>query len=337
MKNQKKQKQLPQKTRNKKSGEELAKVLWYYNLIPNTISLKQKIVCPFHEDMNPSMVIDLEEGSFYCFGCGLSGDALAFVKLMENKYHNLNELQACRKFVKILKSNKVSNIKLNTPKIKKKPLQRQLYDEAYDYYHGLKRTAWGALNAETEQEAIQAREYMRKRGFTDKALLKAKAKITYQRDYSLIFPMLDNGIFKGWVCRTMIKEIESRRKYLYNKGFSRATTLVGNYGAKQYVFVVEGYMDMLKFMQYGVNNVVAILGWKMSAQQMQKLKGKGITKIICALDNDECGAKGYKYLKKYFKVTRFRYLKGIKDAGEMTKEQFEKCLNKTMQDFRNNK
>lgn len=149
--------------------------------------------------------------------------------------------------------------------------------------------------------------------------------------------MLDNGIFKGWVCRTMIKEIESRRKYLYNKGFSRATTLVGNYGSKQYVFVVEGYMDMLKFIQYGVNNVVAILGWKMSAQQMQKLKDKGITKIICALDNDECGRKGYRYLKKYFKVTRFRYLKGIKDAGEMTKEQFEKCLNKTMQDFKNNK
>ena len=58
MKNQRRQKQLPQKTRDKKSGEELAKVLWYYNLIPNTIILKQKIVCPFHEDMNPSMVID---------------------------------------------------------------------------------------------------------------------------------------------------------------------------------------------------------------------------------------------------------------------------------------
>lgn len=337
MKNQKKQKQLSQKKRNKKSGEELAKVLWYYNLIPNTITLKQKIVCPFHDDMNPSMVIDLEEGSFYCFGCGLSGDALAFVKLIENKYHNLNELQACRKFVKILKSNKVSNIKLNAPKIKNKPLQRQLYDEAYDYYHGLKRTAWGALNAETEQEAVQASEYMHKRGFTDKALLKAKAKITYQHDYSLIFPMLDNGIFKGWVCRTMIKEIESRRKYLYNKGFSRATTLVGNYGSKDYVFVVEGYMDRLKFVQFGEENVVAILGWKMSAQQMQKLKDKGITKIICALDNDECGRRGYRYLKKYFEVTRFRYLKGIKDVGEMTKEQFEKCLNKTMQDFRNNK
>ena len=58
------------------------------------------------------------------------------------------------------------------------------------------------------------------------------------------------------------------------------------------MFVVGGYMDMLKFMKYGVNNVVAMLGWKMSSQQMQKLKYKGITKIICALDNDECGRKG---------------------------------------------
>ena len=61
-------------------------------------------------------------------------------------------------------------------------------------------------------KAIKASEYMHKRGFTDKALLKDIAIITYQRDYSLIFPMLDNGIFKGWVFRTMIKEIESRRK-----------------------------------------------------------------------------------------------------------------------------
>jgi DNA primase len=132
----------------------------------------------------------------------------------------------------------------------------------------------------------------------------------------------------------MVKSIEEKRKYLYNEGFSRATTLVGTYGTKDYVFVVEGYMDRLKFVQFGEDNVVAILGWKMSHEQIQKLKKKGITKVISALDNDDCGKKGTEFLKKHFEVTRFAYLKGVKDPGEMTQESFDKMLKRTMRIFK---
>ena len=56
-----------------------------------------------------------------------------------------------------------------------------------------------------------------------------------------------------------------------------------------------------------------------------------------ALDNDECGNKGTKYLRTIFKkVTRFRYLKGIKDPGEMNQESFNKMYKKTMTDYKNN-
>lgn len=315
-------------------GTNLAKVLWYYNLIPSTSSLSQKIVCPFHEDVNPSMIVNLDDGSWFCFGCNLSGDAVKFVKLMEAKYNNLNDLQAYKKYLRILKSDKCSGIKLSKSTVKQKPLQRQLYNEAYDYYHGLKRINW---NDSGEPEVISARDYMMNRGFSPVTLNKCGAKVTYNQSYGLIFPMLDNGKFKGWVCRTMIKSIEQKRKYLYNEGFSRATTLVGTYGKKNYVFVVEGYMDRLKFVQFGEENVVAILGWKMSPQQIQKLKDKGITKVISALDNDDCGRKGTKFLQKHFNVTRFAYLKGIKDPGEMTQESFNKMLKRTMKIFESNK
>ena len=314
-------------------GTNLAKVLWYYNLIPSTSSLSQKIICPFHEDVNPSMIVNLDDGSWFCFGCNLSGDAIKFVKLMEAKYNNLNDLQAYKKYLRILKSDKCSGIKLSKSLVKQKPLQRQLYNEAYDYYHGLKRINW---NDSGESEIISARNYMMNRGFSPVTLNKCGAKVTYNQSYGLIFPMLDNGKFKGWVCRTMIKSIEQKRKYLYNEGFSRATTLVGTYGVKDYVFVVEGYMDRLKFIQFGEDNVVAILGWKMSPQQIQKLKDKGITKVISALDNDDCGKKGTKFLQKHFEVTRFTYLKGIKDPGEMTQESFDKMFRRTMKNFKNN-
>lgn len=316
------------------AGTKLAKVLWYYNLISDTVSLSQKIVCPFHKDINPSMIVNLEDGSWFCFGCSLSGDAFKFVKLMEAEYNGLNDLQAYKKYLQILKSNKCSNIKLNRSLVKQKPLQRQFYNEAYDYYHGLKKVNW---NEPEGSEIIDARDYMMKRGFSPGALIKCGAKVTYNNNYGLIFPMIDNGKFKGWVSRTMVKSIQDNgRKYLYNEGFSRATTLVGSYGAKDYVFVVEGYMDRLKFLQFGEENVVAILGWKMSQRQIQKLKDKGITKVISALDNDDCGKKGTKFLQKHFEVTRFTYLKGVKDPGEMTQKSFDKMFARTMKKFKKN-
>lgn len=318
----------------KTGGENLAKVLWYYNLIPDVASISQKIVCPFHDDVNPSMIVNFEDGSWFCFGCNLTGDAKRFVLLMEAKYNHLNDLQAYKKYLQILKSDKCSGIKINQALKRQKPLQKDLYDEAYDYYHGLRKVNWKESD---EPEVLDAKEYMANRGFDSMTLNKCKAKVTYNKSYGIIFPMLDNGKFKGWVCRTMVKAIEEKRKYLYNEGFSRATTLVGNYGSKDYVFVVEGYMDRLKFIQYGEENVVAILGWKMSPQQIQKLKDKGITKIISALDNDVCGKKGTEFLKKHFEVTRFSYLKGVKDPGDMTKESFNKMLKRSMRIFNENK
>ena len=93
-------------------------------------------------------------------------------------------------------------------------------------------------------------------------------------------------------------------------------------------------MDRLKFVQFGEDNVVAILGWKMSSDQIRKLKEKGVKTIISALDNDPCGRKGTAFLREHFNVVRFRYLKGIKDPGEMSEELFDKMYKKTMNDFR---
>lgn len=313
---------------------DLAKVLWYYNLLQNVDSASCKIVCPFHDDVNPSMIVDLSNDLWYCFGCGRHGDAKKFVIEMEHKLHGLNDLQSIRKYFQILKSDKCSNITFDYSHVKRfngKP-SKVLYDEAYDYYHGLSKVDW-RMDSDID-EVNESKDYMFKRGFDAHALNISGAKVTYNNNYGIIFPMLDNGVFKGWVCRTMVKSVEANRKYLYNKGFKRRTTLVGDYGDKDYVFIVEGYMDRLKFLQYGVSNVVAILGWKITDEQKDKLKSKGIKRVISALDNDECGRKGTQFLKTVFDVTRFQYIKGVKDPGEMTKDIFNKCYRKTMQKFR---
>lgn len=309
-----------------KDGYKLAKVLKYYGLIDSYEST-QKIVCPFHNDVNPSMIVDLVKGRFFCFGCNASGDALRFVKKMNPK---LNDLQACKKLQEILNSKK-SEVKKEYFRVRKRKPQKELMDIAKDYYFGLSKVDW---ENDEQNEVVESRKYMCDRGFNAKTLTNCKAKVTYNKAYPIIFPMFDNKEFKGWVCRTNDKEVEKKRKYLYNEGFSRATTLCGNYDVKSPIFIVEGYMDRLKLKQYGVRNVVAILGWKMSNEQIMKLKNLGVTHVISALDNDECGKKGTDFLRKHFKVTRFAYLKGIKDPGEMDEKMFKKMYNRTKQKWK---
>lgn len=306
------------------SGEDLAKVLIYFGLISDANQDTYKIVCPFHSDANPSMMIDLAEGRFYCFGCASNGNAYDFVKYLYKG--RLNDLQALIKYFKILRSNKTKSIKINKAKPKLRTESEDKLNEAKDYFYGLKSINW---SEDTSYEVLECLEYMYARGFTEKDLKFADAKVTYNEGYPIIFPMLDNGIFRGWVCRTNNPQIAKKRKYLYNEGFSRATTLVGDYKEKSIPIICEGYMDYLKFKSFGVKNVVAILGWKATSEQVSKLKEKGISKVISALDNDDCGRKGTEYLKNFFEVVRFSYDPGIKDAGEMNKVLFNKMMYRT--------
>ena len=314
------------------AGEDLAKVLWYYGLIPDASSAVHKIVCPFHDDVNPSMLVDLEKGNWYCFGCASSGDARRFVRLIEGMRDGCNDLEALRRYNAILRSPKANEITLRRGLKKRRRPSRQLYDEAYDYYHGLRKTSWGDSDDVEAQEAL---DYMESRGFSAGTLRECGAKVNYSSSYGLIFPMMDNGVFRGWVCRTMDPDVARRRKYLYNEGFSRATTLVGDYGDEDHVIVVEGYMDRLKLLQLGVRNAVAILGWKMTAEQIAKLKAQGIVNVISALDNDDCGRRGTEWLRKNFdNVVRWRYLKGIKDPGDFEPESFARMYKRTMKEYR---
>lgn len=297
------------------NGEKLAKVLNHYGLFENCSNYK--IICPFHEDKNPSMVIDLVKGTYFCFGCYCSGDALKFVMQMEKG----DDLQKCKEYVKILNDKKLKQVKVKFERnsTNHNKINSELYLMAFDYYNGLKTIDWN-------KDDSDVKKYMMNRGFTCDSLNKVKAKVNISENYPIIFPMLDNGKFKGWVCRTNKKSIEEKRKYLYNEGFRRSNTLVGNYSKNNIPIICEGYMDRLSFIRMGCDTAIAILGWKITPEQIEKLKSKGINKIISALDNDEYGIKGTEYLAKYFEVIRFPFPKNKKDPGEMSNKEIRKAL-----------
>lgn len=298
---------------------DLLQVLFYYNFVDkNEVSGKFKIVCPFHGDVNASLLADIENNKFYCFGCEARGDALKFISLMEK----CNDLKALQVFNKITKANTKSDIKIFHEEIK---TDEQWLFEAKRYFYSLPKTDWRQY----------PKSYLCTRGFLPETLNKHDVRINYSRDYDVILPMSENGIFKGYVCRTSDKEVEQKRKYLYNKGFSRRTNVIGNF-YKDWVFITEGFLDLLKFKQYGVNNSVAILGWKITDQQIEKILSS-TKNVVSALDNTKTGREGTQYLRKYFNVIRFSFFDNVKDIGDLTQIQFNKLHNDTREKILKNK
>lgn len=305
-------------------SEELIKVLDYYK-IEGVAQGEQKILCPFHADVNASLSINTNTGGWFCFGCQRGGDAYDFHRYYQESLGNTNDLDALIKYRTVLKSDGNHAISLlNQPNgasdtVKNRKYYRHKLREAKDYYYGLKQVDWTVNTSETQA-------YMEWRGYNPKTLNALDARYTYNDSYPIIFPILDNGRFRGWVSRTHNPYLEKKRKYLYNEGFRRKYTLAGVYSSDT-VMVVEGYMDYAKAVQLGVHDVVAILGWKITPYQVQKLQDAGVHTVIAALDNDVYGRRGISELQKHFKtVIVFPYPEGVKDMGDMSRGQYARAL-----------
>lgn len=59
---------------------DILRVASFYGLEP----IEQNQICLLHADKNPSFKLYPETNSFYCFGCGASGNALKLIRLFEN-------------------------------------------------------------------------------------------------------------------------------------------------------------------------------------------------------------------------------------------------------------
>lgn len=297
-----------------------------------------KIICPFHGDKNPSLQINKQTGFFYCYGCGLSGGAFELVKNYEPSLSPIEIYKKLHSFVKEGKGDiggrdvyTYTNLLYTHSFVDSKVKYREGIKLAKDFYFNLPETNWYKL----PEEAIPILRYMKHRGFTTSTLKKFGAKFTYNKNYPIVFPMYDNGIFRGYVMRTDDPTVEDQRKYMYNREFRRRITLPGDY-KNSTVILVEGFLDMLKAKQYGIKYVAAVLGWKLTSEQFEKLKRCGVKTIICALDNDECGRKGYKYLKRicsvnHISVKRIRYPKTMKDMGDLNEENSKLILKQIKQ------
>lgn len=77
-------------------------VLNRYNLKPDR---HHKICCPFHQEKTPSMVIYPKTNTWYCFGCGATGDSIQFIEMYEKctKHEALKRLYFHTLLLEIIK------------------------------------------------------------------------------------------------------------------------------------------------------------------------------------------------------------------------------------------
>ncbi len=281
---------------------DVAKVVnHYYNLSYNDTG-NITLVCPFHEDHDASLSINLDKGLLYCFGCNWKGDIIDFVA----QHEKVNRLQAIKKIHQLGGNNGNNIIKQAI----KKEVDKDLLRKAYKIYKMAESPDWANI----------PNYLVDKRGIEPEVLNTLGVKLDIYKQHSYLIPIRDNGRFAGYVRTREGQE----PKYLYSKGLKRKQILWGSY-KPGIVFVTEGVIDYIKAYQFGQRNIVCLMGWKASDIQVEKLKGV-TDKIVCALDNDDKGKEGAEYLRKHFNMVEFPYSKGIKDIGEMSKKQFDESL-----------
>jgi DNA primase len=71
----------------------------YITLIPIAKN-RLRGLCPFHDDSNPSFTVYIDTQSFYCFGCGIGGNVINFLK----KIKNIDSAQAIRELKRMKKT-----------------------------------------------------------------------------------------------------------------------------------------------------------------------------------------------------------------------------------------
>ena len=271
--------------------------------------------CPFHTEKTPSFSVTRNKQFFHCFGCGVSGNAISFL-MMLNNLDFVEAVEDLAAFAGIEVPREV-----NSPQaIEKKDDLNNLYllmDQAADFY---------VQQLRSSDEGKKAVEYLKARGingdcanefllgyapnewkalansFDHNALIKAGLLVNkddgqvYDRFRNrIIFPIRDKrGRIIGFGGRvlddTLPKYLNSPETPLFHKGnevYGLHELLKKNPKPAQSL-IVEGYMDVISLSQFGINYAVAALGTATSLAHLNLLF-RFSTEIVLCFDGDKAG------------------------------------------------
>jgi len=266
-----------------------------------------KACCPFHGEKTASFVISPSKQIYHCFGCGVGGDSIKFVR----EYEKLSYPEALEKLASM------NNITLEYDNKNEKRQDTKIL-EAINFYYKVNFSRNNSAN-----------DYMNQRGISKNSIEKfqigysnsSNETINYFKSNFLnindgidlgVIGKGENGIYARFIQRVIFpiytlnnqlvgfggRTISGHSaKYINSpqtKFFNKSKLLYGYQLAKDTIYkkasiiITEGYLDVIMLHQAGFNQSVATLGTALTKDHLPLLK-RGEPKVILAYDGDNAG------------------------------------------------
>ncbi len=296
------------------------------DLISGYVSLKRagsnlKGLCPFHSEKSPSFTVYPGDNSFYCFGCGVGGNAITFVRQIEHMdYPDAVVYLGKRAGITVVKDAQDS---YQGKRIDKARILKMNVDAAKFFHSCLfakTAAAENALRYFTEARGLSLAtirhfglgyapdsfdafgKHMRSLGYTYDELVEGflcgkSDRGTYYDAFRnrVMFPIIDvSGNVIAFGGRVMD---DSKPKYKNSSDtpvFKKLRNLFAlNYArhtCAEAMILCEGYMDVIALHAAGFTNAVATLGTALTSEQA-RLMSRYTKRVIITYDADEAGQK----------------------------------------------
>jgi DNA primase len=278
-----------------------------------------KGLCPFHSEKHPSFFVFPEQQSWHCFGaCGTGGDIFSFIMKKEGvDFGPALRLLAQRVGVTLGPREAESKVE-----DEKKERLFKINEAATEYYHHLlssTKTGEAARSYLARRKVVPEtikdfrlgfspdawetlKNYLLGKGYPEEELVEAGLIVEKEEGGSydrfrdrLMFPICDiQGRVTGFGARvlddSLPKYINSPQTSIFDKGnilfgLDRAKSAIRK---RNFVIIVEGYMDVLTAHQHDWQNVVGSMGTSLTEKQVEGIR-RLTSNITLALDADLAG------------------------------------------------
>lgn len=278
--------------------------------------------CPFHQEKSPSFKVDVNRGTWHCFGaCSTGGDVIEFIKRHDN--------------VEFVDALRILGERCGVP-LPEKRGAAQAKAELEPRFELLKRVEDFYRQHLRRPEGARALEYLRGRGLSDATIeafglgyspasgtelvnVVTRKGLDVERLLELglarsnergaydffrgrvMFPVRDEkGRTLGFGARRLTDDDPSSPKYIntpetpvFHKGrvFYAFDQALAHVRRAQHLILVEGYTDVLASHQADLRTVVAVLGTATTEDHAALVRRSGARRISLMFDGDEAGRK----------------------------------------------